>query len=512
MGSVDHIVVVGGSGFLGRAIALRALELGHSVTIVDRSIPDLAHSRLTTIQHDLTSMPTEIPLGLLVLAHGVSHPRPTRAWNLVFENVLPFVNLLAHTRKRKVVLLSSVEVYGSAEGSLTEQTVADLPWTVDRIDEWCKKVVRLAEAGGNSREAMFELCLEMASADATGRWTYALTKLAQERLLLQHAPETALTVLRLGNVFGTGQERILTTMIRRSLTEQRVSIRPMAHRSFISVERVASIALSDTPAGTYNVAGVPVSLTELADLVRTATGREVKVEVSDGPLMDSSGLVDSSKLDEAIKSRTEDAESSESYNNDITDFASRYDPHGKLASPLIALVQPARPQNPKELTERIYSTLSNGTVKYGNEWTNELEIALTRILRLPSDRRLWVTNSGTSALRLAVQAVLHGRGGGKRHVAVVPAFTFAATSEFLTQLGFETIVCDVNPGTWTIDEARLRVLLSKNAADLVVAVDALGNPANYAALKRVCDEFKVPLVADSAPALSASYNGIPIGS
>ena len=46
---------------------------------------------------------------------------------------------------------------------------------------------------------------------------------------------------------------------------------------------------------------------------------------------------------------------------------------------------------------------------------------------------------------------------------------------------------------------------------VVVAVDALGAPADYAALTRVCAAHGVPLVADSAPSLGASWQGQPVG-
>jgi dTDP-4-amino-4,6-dideoxygalactose transaminase len=45
----------------------------------------------------------------------------------------------------------------------------------------------------------------------------------------------------------------------------------------------------------------------------------------------------------------------------------------------------------------------------------------------------------------------------------------------------------------------------------VVAVDALGAPADYTALTKVCADAGVPLVADSAAALGARYQGRPVG-
>jgi alcohol dehydrogenase len=44
-----------------------------------------------------------------------------------------------------------------------------------------------------------------------------------------------------------------------------------------------------------------------------------------------------------------------------------------------------------------------------------------------------------------------------------------------------------------------------------LSVDALGAPADYAGLAEVCAEHGVPLVADSAPALGACWQGRPVG-
>jgi dTDP-4-amino-4,6-dideoxygalactose transaminase len=46
---------------------------------------------------------------------------------------------------------------------------------------------------------------------------------------------------------------------------------------------------------------------------------------------------------------------------------------------------------------------------------------------------------------------------------------------------------------------------------LVVSVDALGHPADYPVLTRLCGDAGIPLLADSAPALGAYTGGVPVG-
>jgi len=112
-------------------------------------------------------------------------------------------------------------------------------------------------------------------------------------------------------------------------------------------------------------------------------------------------------------------------------------------------------------------------------------------------------------LRLATVAVAGPPRPGA--VAVLPAFTFPATGELLLQLGFRLRFCDVRPDTWTLDPDRLRAALAPGDVQVVLAVDALGAPADYTALTAICRSAGVPLVADSAPSVAARHQGAPVG-
>src|SRR5947199_6925914 len=57
--------------------------------------------------------------------------------------------------------------------------------------------------------------------------------------------------------------------------------------------------------------------------------------------------------------------------------------------------------------------------------------------------------SGTDALRLALEAA----GVGPGDEVILPAFTFVATAEVVTQLGGVPVFADVEPGRLTIDPA-----------------------------------------------------------
>jgi len=167
-------------------------------------------------------------------------------------------------------LLSSVEVYGSAAAPLRENTPPELPWTTEQIDEWCDEAIVLAAAPCPPWRAA-PAGRRLAAADPTGRWTYALSKLAQERLLLRAPGAGRLTILRLANVIGVGQERFVCRLIGRALAGDPLPV-TLITRCFVSVGEVARIVANGLPPGVYNVGGEPASLRGIADEIRAMCG------------------------------------------------------------------------------------------------------------------------------------------------------------------------------------------------------------------------------------------------
>jgi dTDP-4-amino-4,6-dideoxygalactose transaminase len=182
-------------------------------------------------------------------------------------------------------------------------------------------------------------------------------------------------------------------------------------------------------------------------------------------------------------------------------------------SPPVPVVIPPRPEHPDEVAGRMAAALSSGLLKHGGPWTTRLTDTLGSALDLPAGRSLLLTASGSAALRLAVVALAgHGRPARPGQVAVLPSYTFAATGEILSQLGYRLRFYDIDPHTWTGDPVSARRALAAGDAALLLTVDALGNPVDYPALRALAREFAVPLIADSAPALGARSAGVPVGS
>lgn len=108
--------------------------------------------------------------------------------------------------------------------------------------------------------------------------------------------------------------------------------------------------------------------------------------------------------------------------------------------------------------------------------------------------------NGTDALKLAEMVY----GIKKGDAVFLPDFTFFSTAETVAELGATPIFVDVNKDTFNIDSEKLieqieNVISQKQLTPrAVVSVDLFGLPADYPAIKKVCDHYGLLLVEDGA--------------
>jgi dTDP-4-amino-4,6-dideoxygalactose transaminase/nucleoside-diphosphate-sugar epimerase len=500
---MDSLVLLGGSGSVGSAITEALLSLGRDVTVVDRHPPPakLVASGAQWIMADvLTDELPPLPPGEVAILLGLSDARPRWPWTLPVAVAVATARILPALAGRAVVLLSTVEIYGSAPGPLREDVLPRLPWTIEQTDDWCDEAIRIARdpcppwlAAPAGRR--------MAAADPTGRWTYALSKLAQERLVMRAVEAAKLTILRLANVSGPGQERFTGRLIRRALAGRPLPVTATT-RSFVPVGEVGRLVARGLPPGVYNVGGAPVSLVALAEEIRELCGSVSPLVPRQPPADDSCGMVDASRL-AAAGHRIMPLRSH------LAELAGALRADGRpVCEPALPVVIPPRAVFPDHVAARQQASLWSGEIKNGNRWSQQLRTDLAHALGAGAEHAVFVMASGTAALRLVVAATVGPAAPGE--VALLPSFTFPATAEVLLQLGYRLRFVDVHERTWTLDPELLRAELASGPVRLVVCVDTFGLPCDYAALRRVCAEAGVPLIGDSAASLGSRHQGRPV--
>jgi len=116
-------------------------------------------------------------------------------------------------------------------------------------------------------------------------------------------------------------------------------------------------------------------------------------------------------------------------------------------------------------------------------------------------------DSGTSALHL----ILRGLSIGPGDEVILPANTFIATAEAVSQAGARPVLVDVREDTQLIDVELLGAALTPQTR-AVIAVHLFGRTADLAPLAAFCGQNGIHLIEDAAQAHGARYNGQRAGS
>ena len=108
--------------------------------------------------------------------------------------------------------------------------------------------------------------------------------------------------------------------------------------------------------------------------------------------------------------------------------------------------------------------------------------------------------NGTDALQLALMAW----GIGPGDAVFVPDFTFFSSGEVVAAVGATPVFVDVDERTFNLNPVKLEeaVVAVRDAGTLkpmaVVAVDLFGLPADYPAIKPICEKYGLKLLEDGA--------------
>ena len=117
--------------------------------------------------------------------------------------------------------------------------------------------------------------------------------------------------------------------------------------------------------------------------------------------------------------------------------------------------------------------------------------------------------SGTDALALPLMAW----GLRPGDAVFCPSFTFAATAEVVAWLGAVPVFVDILSDTYNMDPGSLRRAVEAVKSEgklnprVVIAVDLFGLPADYPAIRAICDEHGLKLISDTAQGFGSTTDG-----
>lgn len=118
-------------------------------------------------------------------------------------------------------------------------------------------------------------------------------------------------------------------------------------------------------------------------------------------------------------------------------------------------------------------------------------------------------SDGTSALQLIYMA--YGIGVGD--AVFCPDMTFIASIEPACLLGATPVFCDIDSVSYNLSseslERQINAVIDEGVLKpkAIVAVDFVGNPADYAAISNIAKKYGLILIEDAAQGMGASVNG-----
>ena len=110
--------------------------------------------------------------------------------------------------------------------------------------------------------------------------------------------------------------------------------------------------------------------------------------------------------------------------------------------------------------------------------------------------------NGTDAIFIALKCM----GIGEGDEVIVPANSFIATAEAVTQTGARVVFADINPQTYNTDVAGIARRISPQTK-AIIPVHLYGQPAEMDPIMAVAREHGLKVIEDSAQALGATYHG-----
>lgn len=113
--------------------------------------------------------------------------------------------------------------------------------------------------------------------------------------------------------------------------------------------------------------------------------------------------------------------------------------------------------------------------------------------------------NGTDALYIALTAL--GIGAGDE--VIVPANTFVATSEAVSNTGAKVVFVDCDPTTYNITPETINPAIS-SATKAIIPVHLFGQPTDLPPIVAVCKEHKIRVVQDCAQAHGSTLHGKPL--
>lgn len=493
---MKRVLITGGAGFIGLHLARSLADQGYDIVILDNfkrgreddEFKDLLKRKNTALINADITKPESFDLlegdfdyiYHLAAINGTEnfYNIPDQVLRVGILGILNILEWFSEKKKGKLLFTSSSETYAGTLRLLKENfplpTPEEIPLTVD---------------------------------DASNvRWSYGASKILSEVAIHSYAKSRGMdrfSIIRYHNIYGPrmGDEHVIPQFIERIVNNENpfkiyggeetrtfcyiddaVRATQIVMESEETNQKTIHIGRSDNE---IKIIDLAKKIFEIAgsnpDIqVLDALAGSVKRRCPDTTKLNNLGFKPEVSLEEGLK------KTYEWYNKKLNEF-----------------IPVANTSIGEEEAKAAYETVKSGWISMG-EKVKEFEQEFSKTV---GAKHAIAVNSGTSALHVALAAL----GIKENDEVILPTLTFISTANAVLYQNAIPVLAECNPETYNISPEEIEKRITPKTKAIMI-VDMNGMPVDYDPILEIAKRHSIPVIADSAESLGASYKEKKVGS
>ena len=159
-----------------------------------------------------------------------------------------------------------------------------------------------------------------------------------------------------------------------------------------------------------------------------------------------------------------------------------------------------------KIREYINAVLDSGRISYG-EYSRALE---ARFAAMHTSQFGVLSNSGTSSLQVALQALKEIHGWHDDDEVIIPAVTFVATANIVLHNRMTPVLVDIDHSYYELDPLKIEYAITPRTR-AIIPVHLFGQPCDMVAIMAIADKHNLAIIEDSCECMGVNYRGVSVG-
>lgn len=152
------------------------------------------------------------------------------------------------------------------------------------------------------------------------------------------------------------------------------------------------------------------------------------------------------------------------------------------------------------MRQAVLEVLDSGRISYGDK-SREFE---ARFAQIHDARFAVISNSGTSSLHVALQAMKEIEGWQDGDEVIVPAVTFVASINVILHNGLKPVLVDVDPLYYELDPSLIEAAITSRTR-AIMPVHLFGQPCDMQRITEIAAQHDLKILADSCECMFVNY-------